>query len=50
MPKLKKTIEIPVDLARLLVATPEDFKEPDKYDEVQAVAKALLNTLLVTQK
>jgi hypothetical protein len=50
MPKVKKTMEIPVDLARLLVATPEDFKEPEKYEEVQAVAKALLNTLLVVNK
>lgn len=47
MPKQKKTIEIPVHLAKLLVSEPEDHKEPERYEEVQAVAKQLLKILLL---
>ncbi len=45
MPK-RTTIVIPIDLARLLVSEPEDHKDPEKYSEVQAVAKALLRLLM----
>jgi len=49
MPKKRTTIEIPMDLAMLLISEPEDFKDPTKYEETQKVAKALLN-VLVTAK
>lgn len=50
MAKTKKTIEIPVDLARLLVAEETDFKEPSKFEEVRAVAIGLLKVLLEVNK
>lgn len=50
MPKIKKTIEIPLDLATLLAASPDDFKDPDKYDQIQVVSKALLKVLIETQR
>lgn len=46
MAKVKKFIEIPMSLAQLLAAEPDDFKEPDKYTEAQVVAKSLLKVLL----
>lgn len=42
----KKTIEIPLSLARLLVAEKEDLKDPESYEDVQAVAKSQLKLLL----
>lgn len=50
MPKAKTTIEIPMDLARLLTSEPDDFKEPQKYDDVQKLGKALLKVLMEAQK
>jgi hypothetical protein len=41
-----KMIEIPESLARLLAAKPEDFKDPEKYEETTEVSKALLRLLL----
>jgi len=46
MAKKKETIEIPVHLARLLVSEPEDLKNPEEYNDVQSVAKALLKLLM----
>lgn len=46
MAKKKETIEIPLGLAKLLAAEVEDFKEPEKYDEVQAVSRKLLALLI----
>lgn len=40
------TIAVPRQLCRLLMSDPNDFKEPAKYDETQAVAKALLKVLV----
>lgn len=40
------TVAVPRQLCRLLVSEPSDFKEPKKYDETQAVAKALLKVLV----
>lgn len=50
MTKKKETIEIPVQLAKLLIVEPEDFKEPEKYGEVQTVAKSLLKVLVEVNK
>lgn len=44
--KKTESIEIPMHLARLLAAEPEDMKEADKYDDVQSVARALLRVLM----
>jgi len=50
MAKTKTTIEIPIDLARLLIAEPDDFKEPQKFDDVQKLGKAMLRVLMESQK
>lgn len=41
-----KTITIPLSLAKLLVAEPEDCKKPEDYKNVQEVAKASLKLLM----
>jgi hypothetical protein len=46
MPKKTKTITIPRDLARLLVADPEDFKTRKAHDESKTVAVTMLKLLL----
>lgn len=47
MPKpVIKTITVPLALCRLLVAEPDDFKEPGKYQETQVASKALLKVLV----
>jgi hypothetical protein len=49
MPKLKiveNNVEIPESLARLLAASPDDFKNSDKYEETMEVARTLLRLLL----
>lgn len=43
--KREETITIPIHLARLLAAEPEDIKQV-KYEEVQQVARALLRLLM----
>lgn len=48
MPKKPKTITIPFDLARLLTAERDDFKDPSKFAESQTIAKAMLKLLMVT--
>lgn len=50
MAKQKITIEIPLDLARLLVMEPEDLKEPSKYDDILKLGKAMLRVLMEAQK
>lgn len=50
MPKQKTTIEIPLELARMLLSEPSDMKEGVKYEDVQAVAKALLRVLVANSK
>lgn len=45
MPK-KEMIEIPIHLARLLTAEPEDLKDQTKYEDVQKLSKQLLKVLL----
>jgi hypothetical protein len=42
----KEMVEIPIALAKLLSAKPEDYNDASKYDEVQEVAKALLRLLI----
>lgn len=49
MPK-KKTLQVPMDLAQLLVAEPDDFKDETKFNEVQSIAKALLRLLMEANK
>lgn len=49
MPK-KKFIQVPLDLARLLVAEPDDFKDESKYESAQETAKALLKLLVAMEK
>ena len=48
--KKQETITIPIELARLLTAEPEDLKEGTSYDDVQKLAKSLLKLLMVTIK
>ena len=50
MAKKQETITIPIELARLLIAEPEDLKEGTSYDDVQKLAKSLLKLLMVTTK
>lgn len=45
----KETITIPMDLARMLVAKPEDLKEGADYNALQEVSKALLRVLMVAE-
>lgn len=47
--KKSETITIPMHLAKLLAAEPEDIKY-DNYEEVQAVAKSLLRVLIESSK
>ena len=42
----EEAVTIPFHLAKLLASEPKDFKNPAKYDEVQSVAKKLLQVLL----
>lgn len=49
MSKKKETIEIPLELARLLVAESDDLKNSQDYSDVQKLAKALLKVLMVAQ-
>jgi hypothetical protein len=46
MAKRQETITIPISLARLLIAEPEDMKNPDDYQNIQEVAKASLKLLM----
>lgn len=46
MAKKNETITIPMNLARLLVAEPEDLKDTEKYEDVQKLAKAMLKVLI----
>lgn len=41
-----KTIEVPVQLVRLLLAEPKDYKNPAKYAEAQGLAKTMLHLLV----
>lgn len=45
-----KSITIPMSLARILVAEPEDMKNEADYDNVKAVGKSLLALLLSTSE
>jgi len=47
--KREETITIPIHLAKLLAAEPEDVSIGD-YDNVQAVAKSLLRLLMAVSK
>ena len=47
--KKKEAIEIPMHLARLLAAEPDDVKE-GTYEDVQALAKASLRLLIAASK
>lgn len=44
--KVKKTIEIPMSLAKLLIAEADDLKRPEDFQNVQDVAKASLRVLV----
>lgn len=44
--KKKETIEIPMSLARMLAAKPEDLKEGAVYEDVQELAKSLLRVIM----
>lgn len=46
----KKMLSIPLDLARLLAAEPDDYKDEKSYEDGQKVAKALLKLLLAANK
>lgn len=48
MAKKKETVEIPISLARLLASEKENMKNPEEYEQVQEVAKALLKLLIAT--
>lgn len=39
-------IQIPLNLARLLMAEREDFSNPDNYDAAQSVARTFLRMLV----
>ncbi len=47
--KKKETIEIPIQLARLLVTEPKDLKNPDDHEFVQELAKQSLRVLMAAQ-
>jgi len=47
--KKKETIEISMALARLLVAEPDDLKDPQSYQDVQELAKQSLRVLMLAQ-
>lgn len=49
MNRKKEYIEIPIALARLLVAEPKDLKHPEDYDGIQELAKASLKVLILSQ-
>ncbi len=40
------TIEISIELARMLASKRTDMKDPKKYDDLQEVAKSLLRVLM----
>ena len=46
MSKKNETITIPMNLARLLAAEPEDIKDGEKYQDMQLTARALLRLLM----
>lgn len=46
----KTEITIPLALAKLLVAGPDDYKDANKYEHGQETAKALLKVLLAANK
>lgn len=45
--KKKETIEIPLALARLLLAEKDDLKNPEQHADVQELAKASLRVLVL---
>lgn len=47
--KKKETIEIPMALARLLAAEPDDLKQSQDYHDVQEIAKTALRVLMAAQ-
>lgn len=47
--KKTETIEIPIELARLLVTEPKDLKNPEDHEYVQRLAKASLRVLIAAQ-
>lgn len=46
MSKKKETIEIPMNLAKLLITEKEDLKDESKYEEVHTMARSLLKLLI----
>jgi hypothetical protein len=44
------TVPVPITLVRLLLAEPGDFKHPEKHADTQALAKALLRTLVAAAR
>ena len=44
--KKDETITIPLHLARMLAAEKDDFKDPEQYEDIQALAKSLLRLLM----
>lgn len=38
-------IEVPVSLAKLLTAEPDEFKDPKQYEDVQTLSKVILKLL-----
>lgn len=46
MAKKNETITIPMDLARLLAAEKEDYKDSSQFEDGQKVAKAMLKVLM----
>ena len=47
--KKDESLTIPMSLARLLAAEPEDIRDGD-YDDVQKLAKSLLRVLMASAK
>jgi hypothetical protein len=46
----KDVIEIPRSLARLLAAEKDDFKQQDKYEDVQKLNRLMLRMLLKAEE
>jgi hypothetical protein len=43
---MSKTISVPIHLCRLLLATPEDLKDPTKFADVNEMARTALAMLV----